>query len=360
MVCASRFPPREGMGFYVLHLSQELQSRGIKVRILTRGGPRPLRVSRYQELELWEVPFLPCYPLHLEFHNWFLNRAVRKLDGITDLFHVHSPLVPRFTAATPIITTVHSVLRHDVTHTPLRDLSSLLVRLQGPFSFPHERRLLQNCRAVLCVSEAVSAYTQRYYGRGSEVIYNGVDTTTFGPSGSEERDSLRVLLVCRLVPGKGLELLPDLARRLPSVNFTVAGDGPLRRRLERDTEGLKVEWLGHIHSRDQLMKLYRQATALLVPSHYEGFPTVALEALACGCPVVGSAVGGLQEIVQPPRFGWLFSPGNVEAMLNSLEEMLDRPEERRRRGEAGADWVRRRFCWKQVTERQLAHYERIL
>ncbi len=359
MVCGSRFPPREGLGFYVLNLARRLRSRGVKVRILTRGGPRPVSVVDFEGLEVWRLPFLPCYPLHLELHSWFLKRAVRQLEPVTDLFHVHSPLVPRFTTSKPLMATVHSVLRHDVAHTPVQDLSSLLVHLQSPFSFRHEGGLLGQGR-VLAVSEAVAGYLQHYYQKPSSVIYNGVDTARFRPPEMEQREPKTLLVVCRLVPGKGLEALPELARRLPEVNFIVAGDGPLRNRLQAQTATLGVKWLGHVDSRERLVDLYQRATAMLLPSHYEGFPTVALEALASGCTVLASAVGGLEELIRPPRFGWLFPPGDLDEMVRTLREALGSPEGRRRRSREALEWVRERFSWDRIADRQLEFYEELV
>ncbi len=111
-------------------------------------------------------------------------------------------------------------------------------------------------------------------------------------------DRFTVLFVGRLIPVKGTEVLLDVARQLPEVQFVFAGDGPLRERFERAQRELpNVVFAGKVNN-ESLPPYYNSADLLCVPSQYEeGFGRILIEALSCGCPVVASNKGGIPEAV---------------------------------------------------------------
>jgi glycosyltransferase involved in cell wall biosynthesis len=142
------------------------------------------------------------------------------------------------------------------------------------------------------------------------VIYRGVDASRFHPgSGREARERLGlpsdiplILFVGGLRPVKAIDVLIDACARLAGrAEFTclIAGDGPLRLRLEQQAQALgissRIRFLGAV-ANDQLPDWYRAASVFALPSHSEGVPNVLLEAAACGTPFVASRVGGIPEI----------------------------------------------------------------
>ncbi|MFE3519502.1 glycosyltransferase [Streptomyces sp. NPDC059166] len=130
-------------------------------------------------------------------------------------------------------------------------------------------------------------------------------------------------------PGRALDALAAL--RLSGVRavLLVAGDGPLRTDLERRArmERLPVEFLGHVRDRDHLARLHAGADLCLAPGPAETFGLSALEALACGTPVVASASSALAEVVGP---GGLTAADTGQAFAAALRELLGRPQEERR------------------------------
>lgn len=207
--------------------------------------------------------------------------------------------------------------------------------------------------AVLADSDAVATMLERDYGLDPKRIHRvplaGVDLDRFapdrfnGPSDPDSGDTV-VGTMGRLVPEKNHRALLDVAARLRDapVSFRIAGDGPrravLERRItERDLDAVTL--VGHVDAPDFLddLDLYVQ------PSLTEGLCISAIEAAACGLPVVASAVGGLTESVVDGRTGYLTEPDDVDALTERIAELMADPELRRRMGRRGRSRVEERY-----------------
>lgn len=199
-----------------------------------------------------------------------------------------------------------------------------------------------NARRVIFVS---SALVQRARDLGMEtesavVIPNGVDLDRFHPdrrAGARTRlglsDSPIVAFLGALAKVKGADRIPCIARHLqrrcPDARILVGGEGPLGPEL-RLTSPPNVEYLGHL-DRDQAADLLAAADVLVLPSRNEGWPTVILEAFACGTHVVGTAVGGIPEALG--KRGVVVSSGeDVERRLGAAlsDVLLCRDDEKTR------------------------------
>lgn len=142
------------------------------------------------------------------------------------------------------------------------------------------------------------------------------------PQAGEGRGGF-ILFVGRLRGEKGVATLLEAWQRLPELPLKILGDGELRLELEQrgKSAGVKVEFLG-FRPRHEVLDLMRSAEMLVVPSlWYEGFPLVVLEAFACGTPVIASALGGLDEIVNEGVNGLKFPPGDARALANAVERL---------------------------------------
>jgi glycosyltransferase involved in cell wall biosynthesis len=142
-----------------------------------------------------------------------------------------------------------------------------------------------------------------------------------------------VLFVGSLLPVKGVHtwcrVAAAIAAHRPATRFVVAGDGPLRSEIERAAHdgplSGRVTLLGRVpHA--QLSNLYAQASVLLMTSRSEGFGRVAVEAHRHGVPVVGTNVGGLSDIVEEGRTGYLRAPDDVDGLAAAVEQILERPD----------------------------------
>lgn len=162
--------------------------------------------------------------------------------------------------------------------------------------------------------------------------YIGVDTQKFTPA-TEPRSGTEVLFVGRLVDKKGVihlvRAMAAVRRVVPEATLTIAGDGPLREGLAREAEALKVPatFLG-VQTPEQVQQLMRRAAVLAGPSiadnrgNAEGLPITFLEAQASGLPLVVSTSGGTGEGVVHGRTGFLFAPGDEEALAGHLTALL--------------------------------------
>jgi glycogen(starch) synthase len=137
----------------------------------------------------------------------------------------------------------------------------------------------------------------------------------------------------RLAPQKSLGVLLEAVARLPQVTLVVAGDGPERALREQQARELgvadRVRFLGSV-PRDEVLGLFRAADASVLPSSWENYPHTVVEALAVGCPVVATNVGGVPEVVRDGENGLLVPAGDVDALASALARVLGDDELRER------------------------------
>lgn len=366
MVTSVPLPPREGLGYYVWNLARYLVGRGHAVQILTRAerGKPAHEVAR--RITVWRPPFWPVYPVHVELHRPFAQRLVRRLEPDVDLLHLHTPLPPPLRSRCPQLLTVHTSLWGEAGAIRVRDLRSTLVRLQIPFSLAVERRLLARANEVVAVSRSVA---RELHGYGPQVctaavLGNGVDTERFRPMAAQRPGSggpRYILAAGRLDVRKGLhdliEAVAELRRRCPDVQLYIAGAGPLASQLRAcgTASGLDgaLHLLGHV-DQQRLVALYCGAAAFAHAAHYEGLPTVLLEAMACERPVVSTAVSGALDLIEDGQNGLLVPSKDPRAMANALCRLLDDGALSARLGSAARRTVEACFSWRVVGQR----YER--
>jgi glycosyltransferase involved in cell wall biosynthesis len=143
----------------------------------------------------------------------------------------------------------------------------------------------------------------------------------------------------RLGPQKAVGVLLDALADAREVTLVIAGDGPERATLERRAGelglGSRVRFLGSV-PREEVLRLFGAADASVLPSAWENFPHTVVEALAVGCPVIATAVGGVPEVVQDGVNGLLVPPGDPEALRDGIRRFFSDGELRRRLAEAAA------------------------
>jgi glycosyltransferase involved in cell wall biosynthesis len=203
------------------------------------------------------------------------------------------------------------------------------------------RSVLRRARVVVGVSEAIAAVARSLGARDVRVIPNGVDLP---PEVGRETEPPHILYAGRLAKEKGVLELVEAARGLP---LTIVGDGPLRTRIP-NARGFVA--------RDELERQYADAAIVACPSRREGFGVACLEAMACGKPVVASAVGGLLDLVVDGVTGLLVPPRDPAALRRALESLLADRDLRLRLGAAGRRRAAERFSWARIVDATLAAY----
>lgn len=155
------------------------------------------------------------------------------------------------------------------------------------------------------------------------IIYNPIDHSIFSPKQNIQKE-IDVLYIGRLSIEKGVEVLIK-ATRFISENrkILIIGDGPLRNKLEilaRNTSK-NIQFLGWVDT-EELIKFIIKSKILVVPSLSEPQGIVVIEAMACGIPVIGSNTGGIPDMIEHGRNGWLVEPNNPEILGNTIESVL--------------------------------------
>jgi glycosyltransferase involved in cell wall biosynthesis len=205
------------------------------------------------------------------------------------------------------------------------------------------------------------------------VIPNGVDTSVFAPASAGQAQSRSVngasrtsvpsgytLFVGRLEARKGVDLLLEAVSRAPeSPNCLIVGDGPARRRLEQLSAKLglsdRVTFAGEV-KHAALPDYYRNAAIFALPSHAEAFPLTALEAMACGTPVVASRVGAAGWLINTTGCGVLFKPGDPAGLASALTSLSASEDQVRAMGVRGRRSTVEQFSWARVGARVTGIY----
>ena len=345
------YPPviEGGLGRHVRKLAEQLADQGTEVHVLTRGGGQlPAREVRHG-VTVHRVSE-PRFPLDVDrFLVWVqdMNDHMAGLGleltagGGFDLVHSHDWLVAdaarRIARAQqlPWLVTIHATEygRHQgwVQKPPQSGIHAL------------EGQMAKDADSLITCSQYMRGHVARVFGVGTSkitVIPNGVDPSELEPTGTDiaelrarfaAEDELLVLLVGRLVYEKGfhlaLDALAPVIHRRGKVRFVVAGTGSAEKELKRQAKRLRLggrgSFLGWVGD-DMLHSLYRAADLCIVPSIYEPFGIVALEAMASGCLCIVADTGGLREVVPGDEtVGLRFPARDADALRVLLERVLE-------------------------------------
>ena len=382
------YPPviEGGLARHVRKLAEALVRRGVEVDVLTRGtgeGSAETFMEERGGVSVYRVPE-PGWPRDLDrFVAWVERMNDDMLAaGIAlagersyDLIHGHDWLVAHASTelsdrlGIPYATTIHATEhgRHQgwVQDEPQAHIHSV------------ERTMAQRAARVIVCSYYMRGHVADIFDideRRIAVIPNGIDPRDLQPV--DDLETLRrefaqpedrlVLLIGRLVYEKGFQLaldaLPGVIERVGAVRFLVAGsgthEGELRAQAQRlglSEHGVFLGWIGD----DALHSLYRIADLCVVPSIYEPFGLVALEAMASGCPCIVADTGGLREVVPSgERVGLRFNGGDAEHLGVMIERLLIDDELRDRLVTEASEHVLR-FDWDDIAQRTHAIYSEL-
>ena len=385
LVVSWEYPPivEGGLARAVRKLSEALVAdEDVEVHVLTRAGEHgPLDELRHG-VHVHRVRE-PHYPTALpEFVQWvgrmnhdLLERGRALAEELDfDLVHGHDWLVAVAAkrladqARVPFVTTIHATEygRHQgwVHQPPMSDIHRT------------ERWMAHSADQVIVCSHYMRGHVADVYDLEEDrvaVIPNGIDPDDL--VAVDDLDALRarfaqpdeqlVLLIGRLVYEKGFQLaldaLPGLIDTVGGLRFLVAGSGSHEQALREQAaelglmeHGTFLGWIGD----DVLHSLYRIADLCVIPSLYEPFGIVALEAMASGCPTIVADTGGLREVVDHEKVGLRFNGGDAEHLAFMVERMLTDHELRDRLITQAGEHVLR-FDWSDIARQTAAVYAEV-
>ena len=260
-------------------------------------------------------------------------------------------------------------------------LGTVKARYQGPNDtspasrVDAERHIGLHCDQVIatCGDEVEELQAMGIPRSCVSVVPCGVDTSVFTPAGAGGRPRSgrpRLLMLGRLVERKGTEDAIAALARLPGAELVVAG-GPRRTELGGDAEYRRLRAAARAHrvadrvtftggvARERIPALLRSADVVVCAPWYEPFGIVPLEAMACGIPVVATAVGGLTDTVVPGRTGLLVPPRDPAALADAIAALLADPSLRAAFGRAGRRRAQHWYDWSRVAAQTETVYLRL-
>ena len=355
-----------GMNVYVRELTRHLGELGVHVDVFTRSQdehvPHVLHDLGYGN-RVVHVPAGPEEPLPKPVLASFIPQFVAGIEQFAlekgihyDLIHSHywmSGLAARSlkeTWNTPILHMFHTLglMKNRIARSS--------AEMEGEYRVEGERQVLRTADRIVAATPAEQSqlsFLYQFDARKTVIIPPGVDTSRFYPIPKDEaraaiglkpQDRL-LLFVGRIEPLKGIDTLIQAIGQLTQAGLqsefphylAIIGGDPDASEVEMNAEMLRLKqltkslgiddlvlFLGK-RNQDTLPYYYSAAEVVIMPSHYESFGMVALEAMACGTPVVASQVGGLAFLVKDGQTGYVVPDGDPDALGERLAEFNSEP-----------------------------------
>ncbi|MBW2243730.1 MAG: glycosyltransferase family 4 protein [Deltaproteobacteria bacterium] len=334
--------------------------------------PNPLRVFHplhFYELGASRLGFLPePFAFSLRAFRALAGRirAGARYDVIHDVQCLGYGLLGMQALGLPVVTTVHHPLTIDRRASFVRDdsLRDAIGTMQF-YPIGMQAFVARRLERVITSSDASADQIQRDFGVRPEritMLGNGLDTDLFSPDPRVQRSDTEIVCIGRASdPNKGIRSLIRALALLPrSVTLTLVDSAQSEASSWAQELGCgdRLQLAGRVPT-EELIHLYRRAALVVVPSRYEGFGLPAVEAMACGTPVVSTSAGALSEVVHVSGGGVTVPPDDPEALAKAIAELLARPEERHRLGTRARPRVEAAYAWPRIAERTAEVYEQV-
>jgi glycogen synthase len=386
-ILTNEYPPHiyGGAGVHVEYLTRELARLDNVVKVLCFGDQKVTTGNLLVE----GIPPQPTLPAHDPRHGKFFDTIRRNIImagtmADVDVVHCHTwyahyagCLVKQLQNAKLILTT-HSLEPH-------RPWKVEQLGTAYNASTWIERTAYQDADGVVAVSQAMRRDVNALYGVPFEkirVIYNGIDLNQYKPSPNPavlaeykiNPDKPYILFVGRIARQKGIIHLVNAIKYLnPGIQIVLCAGAPdtkeigkeMANAVERARHETKndVIWIEKIVPKEQIISLYTHAALFVCPSVYEPFGIINLEAMACGTPVVASAVGGIPEVVVPGETGLLvpIDENNADKfardLAGAINSLLDSPAKLREMALKSRQRVEEKFGWPTIARQTLEFYQ---
>ena len=388
-----------GMNVYVRDLTRELGRLGIHVDVFTRSQdehvPHVLHDLGYGN-RVVHVPAGPEVPVHKENLADYVPEFVEGIKAFAadkgiryDVIHSHYWMsglaaisLSDAWGGVPIVQMFHTLgeMKNRIAQSD--------AERETPARIAAEKSILARADRVIVATLADQTQLRFLYkasDRKLEIIPPGVDTSHFYPIPSDEAklflgllpEDRMVLFVGRIEPLKGVDTLIramaclQLKNEGHPVHLAIIGGDPdanpedmtaemtrLQNLSDELSMGQTVIFLGK-RGQDTLPYYYSAAEVVVMPSHYESFGMVALEAMACGTPVIASDIGGLGFLVQDGETGYTIPDGEPDTMCEKLSLLLGNAQLRERMGRRAAE-VAQSYAWENIAKQIVGIYQELL
>jgi glycogen synthase len=403
LLLTNEYPPHiyGGAGVHVDYLTRAITSltdNNLNLRVLCFGDQQADSASRLPG-DAGGVHRIAgsehCLPAGMEhpkiLDTLFRNIVMTGSAGQADVVHCHTwytflaGCLIRQTLQIPLVLTIHSL----EPHRPWKQEQLA----NGYFASRWlEQTAVQNADGIIAVSQSMKSDVQSLYGADPgkvRVIYNGIDTDQYRKVDNPQILSAYgidphqpyVLFVGRITRQKGIIHLVRALRHLdPGIQVVLCAGAPdtadigreMQDRVARTRSATPnpIVWISEMVPRDELIAIYSHAAVFVCPSVYEPFGLINVEAMACGTPVVASAVGGIREVVVHEKTGLLvpFEPAGASdpeprdparfarVLADAINDLMRSPEKRRAMGRACRQRVEAHFSWHRIARQTVDFY----
>jgi glycosyltransferase involved in cell wall biosynthesis len=370
------FPWIGGAEIFMQKLAEHLVNRGHQVDIVTGLWSQPdfytenwdkefevingVNVYRVKTARMKNVDVLSCV--------WRMIRKTIELDREHDYDIIHSHIFPAMVCGAAAKRDKKLLLTLQGGDIGEYKESNLIIRmLEMPFIYWSVKK----ADLVHAVSTHIASAARKLGAKEVTVVPNGVDISIFHPI---DRDQMRkklgykidekiIVSSSRLTPKNGLDYLIKAVANVPNVKLIIIGDGEQRKSLESLIGtlevGERVSLLGYLeHGR--LPDYLNAADVFCRPSINEGFGISFIESMACRIPTIGTAVGGITDIITDGKNGMLVPPEDVAALTRALRIVIRDKDFRRSIAEQGLKTVKEKFTWEVVLRQMESVYEEVL
>ena len=380
------FPPRVigGISPHVFYLSKSLAKKGVKVHVVTCDFPGAPTRETLDGVEVYRVDSYknpsPDFATWVYLMNLNMQKEAAaiaaKLDEKVDVFHAHDWLVAtagiglKHVFRKPLLVTMHSteIGRRDGLHTGTEKMIA-----------ETEAWLTYEAWRVICCSQYMVSHVKWAFGLPDDklvMVPNGVNMQIYAEVARQDLNPFRsafalpeerlVLFVGRLVYEKGAHvLINSIPKILEKVNakFVIVGSGYMKEQLSTIVRSMglehKVMFTGFMDE-SSLLKLQCSADVSVVPSLFEPFGIVALEAMAAKSAVVVSDTGGLGEIVEHDVTGVKVYPNNAESLAWGVTKVLVDDKYRNNLRENAYKRIQEKYDWDKIAQQTERIYEAVL
>jgi len=397
----NEYPPYiyGGAGVHVEYLSRELAALDDRihgVQILCFGDQKEEDANKtVNGVRLsFDFPFQdPRYQKLLDtlFRNLIMTGSIKK----TDIVHCHTwytylaGCLIKELFHIPFVITTHSL-------EPQRPWKEEQLGSAYRATTWMERTAYENADGVIAVSRSMREAVHQYYQVPFEkirIIHNGIDTGEYRPTYDPlilsaygiNPDRPYLLFVGRITRQKGIIHLVNAIKHLsPGIQVVLCAGAPDTEEISREMAEKVKEAKGHTQNeivwicqwvpKAHLIPMYSHASVFVCPSVYEPFGIINLEAMACGTPVVASAVGGIPEVVIPGETGLLVPFEPIDAnhsdpraperfsqdLAEAINSLFESTERLKSMGLKSREWVQKQFSWKSIARQTVEFYKELI
>lgn len=342
-----------GVEMYTKNIAEGLvKNYGIEVVVISSNHTeKRIKVEMMNGIKVYRLPIL--FTLSNTPVNPFWYREIKHIIAIEkpDIINAHAPvpLMADITALAsgniPFILTYHTGRMKKSTI-----VENIVLTLYEKFVLSYTCR---KAKKIICTSPYVKNKFLYRYTKKTVVISPGVDTKLFKPK--KNKDTNRILFVGSLKKAekyKGVTyLLKSFAlfhKRYPKIKLHIVGDGDAKDEYMQLAKILHIEkfvtFSGTLQGKE-LISAYQHAEVLVLPSLFESFGMVLIEAMACAVPVIGTMIGGIPHVIDDTKNGLLIEAGNVHKLTGALLAIFKNPLAANQMGKNGLRKVQQQYTW---------------